>query len=100
MVSNATMKKMFDDFGQRICGISLNNGKFIYVGYRGSTTIKLEDISFETVGGCDMIVINKTDISSGKPIKYKNYITTEFVESVIVMDEEFVDYRVDPVVLK
>ena len=98
MMSNSDLKQMFDTFGKRICGISLNNGKMLFLDYRGS--VKLEDVSFETIGGCDMMVIAKTDISTGRELHYKNYVVTEFIESVIVMDEDSEKYRVDPMVLK
>ena len=100
MMSNSDLKQMIDTFGKRICGISLNNGKMVLIDYRGVGSTKLEDISFEKVGGCDMMVINKTDISSGRHLHYKNYIVTEFIESVIVMDEDSENYRVDPMLLK
>ena len=100
MMSNADVQAMFDQYGERVCAISLNNGKLLYIGYRGKGSTLLSDISFETVGGCDMMVVSKTDISSGRDVRYKNYITTEFIESVVVMDEEFADYRVDPLLLK
>lgn len=100
MMSNSDMKQMIDTFGKRICGISLNNGKMVLIDYRGVGSTKLEDISFETIGGCDTMVIAKTDISSGTPLHYKNYVVTEFIESVIVMDEDSEKYRVDPILLK
>ena len=100
MMSNSDVKQMIDTFGKRICGISLNNGKMLFLDYRGVGSTKLEEISFETIGGCDMMVISKTDISHGRHIHYKNYIVTEFIESVIVMDEDSENERVDPMLLK
>jgi len=99
-MTNSALQEMFDTFGKRICGIALNNNKLLLVDYRGKGSTKFEDISFETIGGCDMIVVQKTDISSGREVKYKNYIMTEFVESVMVMDEADALYRVDPMIMK
>lgn len=95
MHTNASIQAMFDKFGDRICGIGLNNGKYISIGYRGDVALQLSDISFETCGGVDMMVLNRTDISRNKPVKYQAYITTEFIESVNIMTEEFKDYRID-----
>ena len=100
MHSNESLKAMFDEFGERICAISLNNGKMMFLDYNGAGSTKLSDITFETRNGCDLMVVKKTDISSGRNIPYTDYITTEFVENVIVMDEGYEQYRVDPLVLK
>ena len=96
MYTNATMQAMVDQFGERICAICLNNNKKLYIGYTGKTSVQLSDISFETIGGCDMMKVKRKDLSSNTPISYVDYITTEFIENVLVMDEEYKDYRVMP----
>ena len=96
MYTNATMQAMIDQFGERICAICLNNGKKLYIGYTGQTSVQLSDISLETIGGCDLIKVKRIDISSITPVSFVDYITTEFIENVIVMDEKDKDYRVNP----
>lgn len=100
MMNNAAMQEMFTTYGKRICAISLNNNKLLLIDYKGSKTAKFEDISFVTVGGVDMMAIKRTDISSGKDVHYTNYIVTEFVESVMIMDEDSEQYRIDPLIIK
>ena len=100
MFNNAGLQEMINTYGERICAISLNNGKMMFLNYPGSTSLKLEDISFDTIGGCDVMVVKRKDISSGREINYTSYVTTEFIEAVIVMDEADAMYRIDPLVLK
>lgn len=96
MHTNASMMEMFQRYGDRICAIGLNNGKRLLIGYRGENSTQLRDISFETIDGVDLMVVKKVDISSGRKLHFKDYITTEFIEYVLVMDEEDADYRIDP----
>lgn len=99
MFTNSDVKEMFDTYGERICAIGLNNGKRMLIGYNGSNSIQLSDISFETAGGCDVLAVKKIDNSSGRNVHYTTYITTEFIEFIIVMSEEDQNYRVDPLLL-
>ena len=97
MHSNASIQAMINKFGDRICAIILNNGKKLYIGYQGEkTSVQISNISFETMNGCDMMVVERTDISFTPHVTFKDYITTEFIEQVIVMDEDSRDYRVNP----
>ena len=100
MWTNKGVKKLFDECGHRVCAISLNNGKTLLIDYNGPYSVKKEDISFDNIDGCDVMVIKHTDISSGKEVKYTSYITTEFIEGIDVMDPEFEDYRIDPLIIK
>ena len=100
MMSNAVLQSMIEEFGDRISAISLNNGKMLFVNYSSKASVKLSDISFETRNGCDLMVVKRKDIGSGKEILHTNYIVTEFIENVIVMDEGYENYRVDPLLIK
>lgn len=95
MHTNASIQAMFEKFGDRICGIGLNNGKYVNIGYEGKYSLQLKDIDFETIGGVDMMVLHRTDNTRQFPITYDAYLTTEFIESVNVMSEEHKDYRID-----
>jgi hypothetical protein len=97
-MSNAGMQELFNTYGNRICSISLNNNKVLLLNYKGSA--RIEDITFETIGGCDMMAVKRISSSHGKELKFTDYIVTEFIENVVIMDEDFEDYRVDPLILK
>lgn len=99
MWTNAGVKQMIDNFGHRICAIHLNNGKTMLIDYRGEFSTKLEDISLETIGGCDCLLVQHTDISSGKEVKFTSYVTTEFIEGFDIMSENDKDYRIDPLIV-
>lgn len=99
MFTNAVVKEMIKRYGERICGISLNNGKYMLIGYKGKGSVQLKDISFDTISGCDVMVINHVDISHGKHVEYQSFITTEFIEAVNVMTDEHKDYRIDPLIV-
>lgn len=96
MHTNASVKAMFDQFGDRICGIGLNNGKYIHIGYNGTYALQLEDIEFVTIGGVDMLLLHRVDATRQDPVEYEAYVTTEFIESVNVMSEGYENYRIDP----
>lgn len=99
MFTNAGVKEMFNKYKERVCVIGLNNGKRMFIGYNGSNSTQLSDISFETIGGCDVMAVKMVDKSSGRDVKYTTYITTEFIEFISVMSEEDVDYRIDPLLM-
>ena len=60
----------------------------------------MDDISFVTKGGTDLLKVHHKKINFDKVIEWDNYLTTEFIEGIDVMTEEFKDYRLDPLTLK
>lgn len=97
--TNAGIKGMFDKYGDRINSISLNNGKHLFIGYKSSP--RLSDISFETIGGTDVMVIKQKDISHGFPaIEFETVLTTEFIEAINILSEKDIDKRLDPLMLR
>ena len=100
MWTNKALKSMFDKYAGRINAIHLNNGKVIMIDYPGKYTTKSTDISFETVDGIDLIVIDHIDNSTGREVHFKSYSTTEFVEGVDILSEEDAQYRIDPLRFK
>ena len=98
MWSNAGVKEVFSKYGDRINSISLNNGKYLFIGYTSSP--QLDDITFDTIGGCDVMRIQHTSISHGTPIKFETLITTEFIEGIDILSEEDKDKRLDPLMMK
>ena len=100
MLNNEGMKSLIDEYGKRICAISLNNGKMLFLDYPGEDRVSVDDTEFKTVNGCDMLVIPRLCISYGRKLHYKSYITTEFIENVLIMDENDAMYRIDPLSIK
>ena len=99
MMTNAGMQELINKYGKRICSISLNNNKVLLLDYK-SGSAKVSDITFETVGGCDMMIVKRVENTHGVELHFTDYIVTEFIENVIIMDEGYEDYRVDPLILK
>lgn len=97
--TNAALQEMIDKFGDAIFYIGLNNGKRIYIGYPVKDSVKISDISLETIGGVDLIKIKHRSSKQSEYYEWSNYMTTEFIESVEVMDEPYTDFRVDPLIL-
>lgn len=98
--TNAGVKQMFDTYGDRICYISLNNGKGMFIGYRMQDGVQLKDIRLETIGGNDVMIVKHRSNKQQPYIEWEDFITTEFIENIEVMGEAYKDYRVDPLLLK
>lgn len=98
--TNAALQQMINKNKERICYISLNNGKGLFIGYPGKYDIQMDDISLEVIGGIDTVKVHHKKNTMGKEIEWDSYFTTEFIEAIDVMTEEFGDYRIDPYVLK
>lgn len=97
--TNAALKNYFDEFGERINSISLNNGKYLLIGYRDGT-VRLSDIEFIEYDGVELMRVHHTQQQGDRVLKWHDDLTTEFVEGVDVMSEEDIDYRLDPLTLK
>lgn len=97
--TNAAVQQMFTDYPDRICFIGLNNGKRIFIGYNTAESVQPEDISFDTIGGVDVMKITHRSSKQTEYIEWENFITTEFIESIEVMKEEYKNYRIDPFIL-
>ena len=98
MWTNRAVQKMIDVYGERINSISLNNGKYILVGYESG--IQLSDISLETIEGVDCIKIHHKQQSGGTVLEWDDFVTTEFIEGIDVLDEADQEYRIDPLRFK
>lgn len=98
--TNAAVQAIFKKYGDRVCYIGLNNGKAIFVGYNVKEGVKIKDISFETINGVDIMKISHKSSKQDPYYEWENFITTEFIESIEIMKEDYVDYRIDPLLLK
>lgn len=99
MWNNQGVQKMFSEYGHRICAIALNNGKQLLIDYPGKDCVRLENITFDTIDGCDVMKIEHRNNSYGHELRFTSYVTTEFIENIIIMSEEDAKYRIDPLVL-
>ncbi len=96
--TNAGVKAMFDKYGDRINSIAFNNGRYLFIGYESSP--KMKDISYETIGGNDVMKIHHRGYSGSNIVEWDNYMTTELIEGFDVLDEDYKDFRIDPIMLK
>lgn len=97
-MTNEGVKALIDEYGERIFAIILDNDQKILLGY--TNTAKVSDITFETIGGTDMICIPHVSKSTRPIVSYKNYYQTDAIRTVGIMDEKDADYRVDPLVFR
>lgn len=97
-MTNADLQSMIDLYGDRIFCINLNNMRCIYIGYKDG--ISLSDITLETVGTTDMIVVSTKDPNPSNTVTYKVYHLTKEIQWIGVMDEGSSKYRVDPLLLR
>jgi len=98
-MTNTCLQTLFTTYGDRIFCINLDNGRYIYIGYKDSP--KLADITLETVEGVDFIKVKRKNKSMGSiELEFTNFIPSETVQHIGIMDEGFEDYRVDPLLLR
>lgn len=101
-MTKEALEKMIADFGDRIQVITFDNNNVLFIGFPGRPTIN--DISVETIGGTDFLVVHNTDprqMSFSKTkITYKAYHPIECIQCVSVVDEEFRGYMIDPLNFK
>lgn len=98
-LTNSDVKQIISEYGDRICFIQFNNSYKAFVGYKDSAIKSVDEIQFKTVGSCDMIGFPTKPIQFGIRGQYPTFISwrlTELIEDIVVMDEEWADYRPDP----
>ena len=111
-MTNADFQAMIAEFGDRICYVALNNNKRIYFGYPSTPpnnkseqncVVNVGDLQFKTFGASDFFGIPRKDYSFPNArvpfIPFISWVKTEFIEQVVVVNEEYVDYRISPYVL-
>jgi len=99
-MTNEALQAIIDMYGNRICCIELDNGHKILIGYPGNT-IQLSNISMTNLGGVDMFEVAQVSKSQGnKPIRFKSLHVTESIQHIMIMDPEFNEYRIDPLIFR
>lgn len=96
--TNAALQSLFSQYKDRINSISLNNGKYVFIGYESG--IQLDDIEFVTFNGVDCLKIHHKAQQGGTVLEWDNLVTTEFIEGIDIMSEGYDQYRLDPLTLK
>lgn len=98
-MTNAAIKAMISEIGDRICIIVFDNNMKVYIGYPSSTLQSVNDIQFKTFGDTDMIGIPK---KVGDPKLSRlgatstTWHATGCIQAIVTMDEGFERYRIDP----
>ena len=98
-MTNEALQALIDEFGDRICILIFDNGCRVYIGYDSSPLKSVNDLELKTIGGIDMVGIVK-NLSNPKlsrqGAKCMHWHPTVSLQNVIVIDEGFEKYRVDP----
>lgn len=56
-MTKADFLAVIEKYGPNLCGINLDNGRIIYIGYEDTPT--LEDITIETIGAMDFLKVTR-----------------------------------------
>lgn len=82
-MTSAAMQAIFDEYGEKICAISLDNGRVIYIGYNQkdwsgkpipdgeARGVTLKDIEFITYGDVEFMKITQKLQSQGMKVLEK-----------------------------
>lgn len=100
-MTNEALQAFIEELGDRICVITLDNVGKIYVGYDQEriSSVKVSDIQMKTFGGIDMFSVPVNALSPREArlgIKGRVWHPTFTIHAIVVIDEEFKDYRFDP----
>lgn len=101
-LTNSEFKNIIQEYGDRIFYIQFNNNYRIYVGYEDGQLKSVNDILFKTVGSTDLIgfpVTTKSFDHRAMELSYVSWKLTELIENITVMDEDYKDFRADPLLL-
>lgn len=86
-MTNAALKAILDDEGKKVRYIKTTSHAFaLNQAYTGEEMITNTDIQYLTKDGTELIKVKRWEPSSRK--FYYEYITTETIEKVIVVDKE------------
>lgn len=98
-MNNSALQALIDEFGDRICIIIFDNNSRAYVGYPSSTLKHVDEIKMRTFGGVDMVGISKKHsyaAAGGAEVYSTNWHPTECIQQVIIVDEGYERFLVDP----
>ena len=94
-MTKADVQAYFDKYGDRIFLICINNQVYISVGYSHNRCLNISDITFETIGDEDFLVVPYTVRDGGTEMKYSVHYKLNEIQYFGVMDEGYDQYRPD-----
>lgn len=101
-MTNDTLKAVFAKYGHRVAAIGFDNGRQLFIGYKGhSASLRsYEDIIYETIGDEDFIAFNlpvpNQNKFNGKEITVTDLHPTSQIQFFKLMGEGLDDCRIDP----
>ena len=106
-MTNQGLQALIDEFGERIRFIALDNGKKIYLNYeRGvggvsDRVIRVSDLVLKSFGGVDMFGYKRTEkhFGNGPTVEFMAWNVTQFIQQVIIVEENSEMYNPDPLSL-
>jgi len=90
----AAAQDFMTKYGDRVCIFAIDNQKMLFINYAGGD-VKKEDISFQTINDCDMMIIHHHDMN--KHVTYTTYYILEVLQAIYVLDEGCQEFRIDPI---
>ena len=102
-MTNAVVQEYIDTFGDRIFEMMFDNGFSVFIGYPSSKVLSVNDILLRNVAGVDMIGFRSYAPHTPDKRQGATFVTwhnTACLQWIGVMDEEYKDLRIDPLILK
>ncbi len=91
MVTKAVLQSFLSNDG--CFAIICDNNQKIFIGYPNSP--QKDDVSIETIQNEDFLVIHNTQTKNGQVIQWKTYHPLECIQTVGIMDSQYVNYGPD-----
>lgn len=102
-MTNAVVQEYIDTFGDRIFEFMFDNSYAVFVGYPSSKVLSVNDIILKNVAGTDMIGFRNYAPHTPDKRQGATFVVwhvTSCLQWIGVMDEDYADLRIDPLILK
>lgn len=99
-MTNAALQKIIDDHGPDIFCFFIDNEQKLLFGYNGKDSLKITDVTLDTIEGIEVFKIKRVSHSHGKPVYFHTIHKTECIQWIGYMDGTSADYRVDPLIFR
>lgn len=88
--TNDVLKKMIEEYGDRIFMIQLDNAHKIFFGTPQSdgNIIQLSDLIYKTVNGTDLFGFRRIDRTWDKEVPWLQWWTTAFIQTIGITEAE------------
>ena len=77
-----------------VFAIKFDNGETLFIDYPGG--VKIENISFETIGEVEFVVVKRKVRDGNHDLEYKIYHETACAQWIGVMEPGYEEFRPDP----